>query len=100
MDEDNKKLIEYLEAQGALVLEGMDETGEAIFRFDLEILKTVMPQIYDEIMKEIDEDLMNLYSEGLVDVEYDEDLTARFKISEKGERMMNHKYHPDFPLQD
>ena len=100
MDEENKELIEYLEAQGALILEGMTDAGEAIFRFDLEILKTVMPHIYNEIMKEIDEDLMNLYSEGLVDVEYDEDLTARFKISEKGEQIMNNKYKPDFPFQD
>jgi hypothetical protein len=77
-------IIEFLQSQGALILEGVAENGEPVFKFNLEILKEVMPPLYDDIMADIDADLMTLYQEGLVDVEYDENLNAKFKISKKG----------------
>jgi hypothetical protein len=84
---DDKEVIAYLEEQGALIWDGVDKTGEAVFKFNLEILKQVMPPLYDQIMQDIDEDLMLLYKEGLVDLEYDDNLNAMFKISEKGKEV-------------
>lgn len=88
MEDRDKEIIAYLEEQGALIWDGMDKNGEAVFRFNLEILRKVMPPLYDQIMSEIDEDLMDLYKAGMVEMEYDEDLNARFRLSDKGRNLM------------
>jgi hypothetical protein len=97
-DKDNDKLIGYLEDEGAIIWDGLDQNGEAVFRFDLDRLKEVMPELYKEILADIDEDLMALYEEGLVDLEYDEDLNAMFKISEKGLEWAKKNGFPPFPF--
>jgi hypothetical protein len=38
-------------------------------------------------MEEVDETILSLYEKGLVDVEYDENLVARFSLTEKGEQV-------------
>ena len=93
MDEEDSKIIQYLEENNALIWEGMDEDGEAIFRFNLEVLKAIMPELHKQIIEDIDQDLMVLYAQGLIDIEYDEDLNAKFKLSEEGQEVMK-----DFPL--
>jgi hypothetical protein len=42
-----------------------------------------MPELYNEVMSDIDSDLMKLYEEGLVELEYDENLNALFRPSQK-----------------
>jgi len=84
VDKDDDQIIGWLEEQGAVIWDGMAEDGEAIFRFDLERLKEVMPELYDEIMLDIDADLMNLYEQGFVEIEYDENLNAGFRATKKG----------------
>jgi len=96
MDEEDKNIIQYLEENNALIWEGMDEDGEAVFRFNLEVLKEIMPQLYKQIIEDIDEDLLKLYKEGLVELEYDEDLNAKFKLSEKGQEAMRRYPRPPF----
>lgn len=88
-DDKDNEIIAFLESKGAIIWDGMDNNGEAVFRFDLEILKKVMPAMYDQIMEDIDEDLMTLYEEGLVELEYDENLNAMFRMSEKGRELFN-----------
>jgi hypothetical protein len=97
-DKDDEDTIAYLEEQGALSWDGMDESGEPLFKFNLEILREIMPPLYDEIMKDIDEDLMILYENGYVDLEYDENLNALFKISEKGVEWAEGMGLKDFPF--
>lgn len=87
-DKSDDEIIGWLEEQDAVIWDGMAENGEAIFRFNLEKLKDVMPELYDEIMQDIDSDLMALYQEGFVEIDYDEDLNARFKATEKGIKWM------------
>ena len=82
--DDDSDMIGWLEEQGALSWVGLGEDGEPLFRFNLDVLKTVFPQLHDEITEEIDHDLITLYEQGLVEVEYDENLNARFRLSEKG----------------
>jgi hypothetical protein len=99
-DKDDDKIIGYLEDQGAISWDGLAEDGQAVFRFNLERLKEVMPEMYDEIMSDIDSDLMMLYEEGLVEIEYDEDLNAMFRATEKGRKWAEELGFPPFPLQD
>lgn len=85
-DEETMKVIGYLEEQGAITWGGIDENGEALFYFNMEILREVMPELYDDIIADLDTDLLKLYEQGLVEVEYDEDLNASFRITEKGQK--------------
>jgi len=100
MDRDDEEVIGFLEEQGAVVWEGMDEDGEAVFKFDLDRLNAVMPELYDEIMKDLDKDLMALCQEGFVEIEYDENLNALFRITEKGEEWAKNLIDPPFPFQN
>lgn len=88
MEDDEKEIIAYLEEKGALIWDGMAVDGQAMFKFNLEKLKEVMPPLYNQIMEEIDEDLMDLYKADMVEIEYDEELNAKFRLSEKGRKLM------------
>ena len=83
--------IASLEQQGLVELDGIDESGEAIYKFDLVKLKDSYPSIYNRIMEEMDEDLLILFENNILDVEYDEDLNAKFKINERGEEILKQK---------
>lgn len=85
--DEEDQIIGWLEEQGALIWDGVAEDGEPMFRFDLEVLKVVMPPLYESIIKEMDDDLMQLYQEGLIEIEYNENLEALFKLSEKGKQI-------------
>ena len=99
-DKDDDKIIGWLEDQGAIVWDGLADNGEAVFRFDLEKLKEVMPEMYEEIMADVDADLMQLYKMGLVELEYDEDLNAMFRATEKGLKWVEEMGFPPFPFQN
>lgn len=96
-DKDDDEIIGYLEDEGAIIWDGVSPDGQSVFRFDLDKLKNVMPALYQEIMADIDKDLMQLYQAGLVEIEYDEDLNAMFKLSEKGLNMKKDGNFPPFP---
>ena len=81
-------LMEYLLENNAVTLFGVDEYGEPTYRFNLPVLKEIMPDMYDVLMEELDQDLLHLYQLGLVDIDYNENLEATFAISEKGKNYM------------
>ena len=83
-DEEHQAIMEYLVAEGAAILEGIDEDGEAIYQFDMEILEEVMPELYAVMQQDMDQVLIDLYEKGLIEVSYDEDLNAIMSISEQG----------------
>ena len=87
-DEDDdiasEQVIGYLIKVGAAIWDGMDDEGERIFKFNMPILHEVMPDLYDQIMEDIDQVMLDLYERGLVEVEYNEELEAKFKISPEG----------------
>ena len=83
-DERHKEIMEYLLAEGAAFLDGMDEDGEPIYGFDLEILEEVMPEMHQVIMDDIDDQLIEMYKDGLIEVSYDEELNAHIKVTEQG----------------
>jgi hypothetical protein len=48
-----------------------------------------MPELYKEIMEDIDSTMLDLFEKGLVDIEYDENLQAMFKVSEKAKEVLS-----------
>jgi hypothetical protein len=99
-DKNDDEIIGFLEDQKAIFWDGVAPDGQAVFRFDLDRLKEVMPELHAEIMMDIDNDLMDLYEEGMVEIEYDEDLNAMFRITEKGKKIAEELGIPPFPLED
>lgn len=91
MDEQRKDEIDQyigqLEDEGALFWAGM-KGDEAVFSINLEKMKSVCPPLYESITKDMDEVLLKLYDEGLISIEYDENLTPTFKITEEGEEAL------------
>lgn len=74
--------IARLVEAGALYPQGVGEDGELLYNYNLDILKEESPALYESHMEMVGEALMSLYEKGLVDIDYDEDLNARFSITE------------------
>jgi hypothetical protein len=83
-DEEHMQIMEYLVAEGAAFLEGIDEDGEAIYMFDMDVLEEVMPELHAVMQEDMDQVLVDLFQKGLIDISYDEDLNALMNISEQG----------------
>lgn len=83
-DEETEEIIDYLVSQGAAIWDGVDEYGERMFKFNMEVLKEVDPKLYSEVMGDLDEIMMDLWQQDLVELEYDEELNAKFRVSEEG----------------
>lgn len=81
-------MIGDLEDQGVFEWVGMDESGDRILAPNMERMKEVLPDMYDMIMQEMSETLQHLYSLGLVEVEYNENLEPGFRISNAGRAYM------------
>lgn len=82
--DNEEEMLEYLKSVDAIYEYGLDEQGELIYRFNMDVLQVVLPPLYEAIMEDLDKDLMKLYELGLVEIEYNENLEACFRISEKG----------------
>lgn len=98
-DHEDDQIIAWLEEEGALEWVGMADNGERIMSFKLDRLKEVAPEIYDAFMEDVDAHLMRLMDAGLVELHYDEDLNAKFKISEEGKELMR-KYGFEMEWED
>lgn len=83
-DEEHMQIMEYLVAEGAAFLEGLDEDGEAIYMFDMDVLEEVMPELHAVMQEDMDQVLVDLFQKGLIDISYDEDLNALMTVSEQG----------------
>ena len=83
-NEEHLEIMEYLLSEGAAKLEGIDDDGEPIYSFDMEMLEEIMPELHQVMQDDMDNVLIDLYQKGLIEVEYDEDLNAKMNISEEG----------------
>jgi len=81
-DEDYMQLEHYIEI-GAIEVEGVDEDGELIFSIT-EIAKDVAPELWQAHSEYVDRSLIKLYEEGLINIEYDENLEATITVNENG----------------
>lgn len=78
---EEEEFIAYLEDAGALEWVGMDKDGERILKPNMEILQQVYPEMYYDLLEDLNETLLSLYEKGLVEIDYDENLETRFKLS-------------------
>lgn len=78
------RYVDYLIEVGILVEDGMDEDGEPTYTYNFEKMKEIDMNLYESLMSDISDSLMNLYKNGLVKIEYDENLQAHFSATEKG----------------
>lgn len=85
MSEEDEMIAELVDV-GALSLEGMDGE-EAIYVMNPEIMKNYFPALYDVMMEEVNDALLGLYERGLVSIEYDENLSPLFTLTEEGEKV-------------
>lgn len=68
---------------GSLVISGM-VNGEPYYNMVPEIMKQTNPAFYEIMVSEIDESLIVLYEQGLLKVDYDENLNAMFSLTDEG----------------
>lgn len=87
--EDADRLAYYMEI-GAVTLEGMDENGELIFAIS-EDAETLAPELWQSHTEYVNRSLMELYEEGLVEIEYDENLEATIHLSPEGQKIAREK---------
>jgi len=70
---------------GAVIDTGsLDLMGNPIYKFDLKMLQEVRPDMYEVMIDELDRDLIELYRKGLIDIDYNDQLQATFKINDAG----------------
>jgi hypothetical protein len=79
-------------------LAGYNNEGEAIFELKEDITKELAPELWDAHMGYIDDNLIELYKDGLMTVEYDENLEATMHFSKEGYDVA--KYKGLLPLED
>jgi len=89
--EEEDAVMAYLEEVGAMEWVGMDESGDRIMKPNFDKLKEFAPEIYEGIMEELNNDLMELYEIGLIEVSYDDNLDPMFSISPEGLKFMEEK---------
>lgn len=80
--------MEYLIEEGAAELDGVDEDGEAIYRFDMDVLEEIMPELHQVMIDDMDTILLDLFKKDLIDISYDENLNAQMTISEAGKQAL------------
>jgi len=83
--DDSGERLEYYLSIGAVTLEGIDEEGEIIYAIT-EDAEFLAPELWESHVNHIDESLLKLYKEGLMSVEYNENLEAEFKLSPEGQK--------------
>ena len=84
-DSDDARMAHYLEI-GAIELAGVDENGEMIFAIN-EIAEEIAPELWQAHMNYVDRNLVELYEEGYIQVEYDENLEATLHLSPEGQKL-------------
>lgn len=80
--------MNYLEDEGVLEWVGMSDDGERTFVFNFEKMYFVFPELYHAMMEELNKELLNLYDLGLVTIEYDTNLQAKFRITDAGKKYL------------
>jgi hypothetical protein len=83
-DDEADDFVERMIEAGILVEDGFDEDGEFTYTYNFELMKVLMPDMYDQIMIGINDNLIALYEMGFIKIEYNEDLKAVFSATEEG----------------
>lgn len=73
MTDDIDDFIQYLIEEGALVLDGISDDGEAIYLPNIELLQELAPEFLAAHYKDIEDTLIDLYEKDLVNIEVGDD---------------------------
>ena len=85
MDEEEAlRQIQYYIEIGAIKLAGYNEEGEAVFELNEAVTKDLAPELWEAHMEYVDHNLTELFEEGLMNVEYDENLEATMHFTKEG----------------
>ena len=98
--EDDDEFVDYLIEMSVLEEEGLDEDGEILYKYNFEKMKELVPELYAEIIAGVNDKMMVLFEEGLVTVNYDEDLVPHFSATPEGLEFFSKKYHSEDELDD
>jgi hypothetical protein len=71
--------IAYLVEEGGLILEGITDEGEPIYRHNMEVLKEIAPEYAANHMRELEDALLDLYEKGLVEIEISDEGEVLYK---------------------
>lgn len=83
-DEEALRQIQYYVEIGAIRLAGYNKEGEAIFELNESVTKELAPELWESHMEYVDDNLIKLYEDGLMEVEYDENLEATMHFTREG----------------
>jgi DNA-binding PadR family transcriptional regulator len=89
-DEANDARLAYYLEIGAVSFEGVDESGEIIYSIS-DNAKELAPELWQSHTNYVDKSLMELYEQGLVEVEYNENLEATLHITPEGQKVAREK---------
>ena len=83
-EEEALEQIKYYIEIGAIRLAGYNDEGEAIFELNENVTKDLAPELWEAHMEYVDDNLAELFQEGLMNVEYDENLEATMHFTQEG----------------
>jgi len=83
-EEEALRQIQYYIEIGAIKLAGYNEEGEAIFELNEDVTKDLAPELWEAHMEYVDDNLTELFEEGLMNVEYNENLEATMHFTKEG----------------
>jgi hypothetical protein len=91
MNEDDgiDDLIDDLVEIGALVKNDEPVNGEIVYNVNPERMQEVMPSFHELFMEEVEKTMLDLYQQGLVNIEYDENLNAMYSLTEEGQKFVD-----------
>lgn len=87
--EDDELLAHYIEI-GVIEIAGMQEDGELIFAIN-DSAKELAPELWQAHSEYVDDTLVELYEEGYITVEYNENLEAMIGLSPEGIKIAKEK---------
>lgn len=65
---ENQELIDTLILEGALVISGIDDNGEILYRVT-DRMKDLAPELYAEFMNMIQQSVMSLWEQGFINMD-------------------------------
>jgi len=68
LPDDDIELIDTLILEGALVISGVDDNGEILYRIT-DRLRDLAPELYAEFMNMIQHSVMSLWEQGFIDMD-------------------------------
>jgi len=89
-DEANDERLAYYLKIGAVSFEGVDESGEIIYSIT-DLAKEIAPELWQSHIDYVDKSLIELYEQGMVEIEYNEKLEATIHLTPEGHKVAKEK---------